>query len=130
LIHCLDKSAANSAGAKTAQADEAMLGPDESAIRCRSCQQVVTSRYLALAVNGQHNHTMPNPLGIVFEISCFSEAPGCLGQGAVIVEHSWFPPHGWQIGLCRCCRAHLGWYYQAQGLAAFWGLIRAHLLED
>ena len=55
-------------------------GPIE-AIYCRTCGRAVTSRDRKIAVQGSHTHAFFNPAGIVFELGCYSLAPGCQRAG-------------------------------------------------
>jgi hypothetical protein len=91
----------------------------------------VTSQAARIAVGGGHRHVFFNPSGAVFEVGCFSMAPGCGTVGAPTTEFTWFAGHAWQVAVCRACRAHLGWRYAAVGAPgeAFWGLILPHLAE-
>lgn len=78
-------------------------------------------------MNGAHRHTLCNPHGLVFEIGCFTEAPGCATVGGASEFFSWFPGYAWRIAVCRGCTAHLGWAYGSG--PAFWGLISDRLVE-
>jgi hypothetical protein len=100
---------------------------EEVHIYCRGCLHAVTSSFNSIQVSGRHYHTFPNPLGIVFEIGCFSEANGCTRRGETTSEFSWFPGFSWCFALCSGCRAHLGWHFSSQ-TADFYGLIMANLL--
>ncbi len=98
------------------------------AIFCRACGKAVTSRDRKIAVQGSHAHTFFNPAGIVFELGCFSNAPGCHRAGAASSEFTWFAGHVWRYAVCRGCNGHLGWSFES-GEHAFWGLILANLTE-
>lgn len=100
---------------------------EERLVHCRTCRMAVTSSANSILVNGRHHHTFPNPLGIVFEIGCFSAAGGCLHRGQSTGEYSWFPGYTWCFALCAGCRAHLGWHYTSPA-SNFYGLIMANLL--
>lgn len=112
-----------------AEKDEEQEGIDPAqAIFCRACGKAVTSRDRKIAVRGSHAHTFFNPAGIVFELGCFSTAPGCYQAGAASSEFTWFAGHFWRYALCRGCNSHLGWAFSSGG-KAFWGLILANLTE-
>lgn len=96
---------------------------------CRQCNEPVTSKEERVRVLAKHYHSFPNPEGIVFEIGCFSLAPGCARQGRATEKYSWFPPHAWCFALCRSCKTHLGWFYEAAGKSSFYGLILDRLVE-
>jgi hypothetical protein len=78
-------------------------------------------------VSGSHRHTFCNPAGLVFEVGCFAEAPGCVAIGEASEFFSWFPGYAWRVGICRGCTAHLGWSY-GEG-PDFWGLVLDRLFE-
>ncbi|MDA8165673.1 MAG: cereblon family protein [Desulfobacteraceae bacterium] len=101
----------------------------ERLIRCRSCHHPVTSSSHGMEVNGRHQHTFPNPLGIVFQIGCFAAAAGCVSRGQATSEFSWFPGFSWCFALCANCQAHLGWHYRGAG-QSFYGLIIGQLTEN
>ena len=98
------------------------------AICCRACGSVVTGKDMKIQVSGRHAHTFFNPAGIVFELGCFRDAPGCLVVVFPSSEFTWFPGHLWRIALCRRCRIHLGWLFAMEG-STFYGLILSKLRE-
>ncbi len=102
-------------------------GVDE-ALFCKSCSNRITHRDQTISVSGSHTHTFFNPDGIVFELGCFRNAPGCLPAGEVTSEFTWFSGHVWCFALCRVCGVHLGWHYE-MGESVFLGLILARLRE-
>ena len=106
---------------------EKKTGEDE-ALFCKSCLSQVTRRGQMISVNGSHTHTFFNPDGIVFELGCFRNAPGCQPAGEVTSEFTWFSGHVWCFALCRVCGVHLGWHYE-MGESIFFGLILARLRE-
>lgn len=96
-------------------------------ILCGICLEPVTARRHRISVNGGHQHTFTNPAGVVFEIGCFSDAPGCRTTGIPTKEFTWFPGHGWIYALCAGCGSHLGWYFTSGGGSGFFGLILERL---
>jgi hypothetical protein len=102
--------------------------PDRG-IRCGACGFLITSRKEQCSRDGKHLHTFFNPAGIVYEIGCFSNAPGCLVYGPHSREFAWFAGYSWQICYCNECVEHLGWYFTT-GDNAFFGLIVNRLQED
>ncbi|MCU0560156.1 MAG: cereblon family protein [Desulfobacterales bacterium] len=98
-------------------------------ILCRECLHPVTRDRERISVAGAHRHTFANPHGIVFEIGCFSRAPGCARVGPASAEFSWFPGCTWQVAVCAACLAHLGWGFQSPGGGNFFGLILDRLIE-
>ena len=98
------------------------------AIYCRACGRVVTSRDRKIEVQGSHTHTFFNPAGIVFELGCYSLAPGCQRAGVATSNFTWFAGYSWRYALCRQCRGHLGWFFATAG-NSFFGLIPANLIE-
>ena len=101
---------------------------DKHKIFCKTCGYQITSREKKSEVNGQHQHTFRNPMGIVYEIGCFSLANGCVNHGTPTLEHSWFPNFMWRYAFCSNCMTHLGWFYQS-GENSFYGLILENLEE-
>ena len=75
---------------------------------------------------GDSVHRRVNPLGIEYEFSCFSSAPGCRTVGGETDEHTWFAGYQWRIALCGQCRTHLGWRFRSPD-NEFFGLIVARL---
>jgi hypothetical protein len=98
------------------------------AIYCRVCGRVVTSRDRKIAVQGAHTHAFFNPAGIVFEVGCYSRAPGCQRAGVVTSDFTWFAGYVWRYALCRQCKSHLGWFFASAG-HSFYALILANLIE-
>ena len=101
----------------------------EEAILCRQCHQVLTHAAERISIQGSHRHTFANPHGLVFEIGCFQNAPGCGVIGPASDEFTWFPGHRWRVCVCAACLAHLGWLFTAPGGGAFHGLILDRLIE-
>ena len=101
----------------------------EPYILCRDCRHPVTRVKERIAVNGAHRHTFANPHGIVFEIACFQQAPGCVHAGPPSAEFSWFSGCTWRVALCGACLSHLGWAFQSPDGGGFYGLIRDRLIE-
>jgi hypothetical protein len=99
----------------------------ERILRCAHCSHVVAPIAARVEMNGAHRHTFCNPAGHVFDLGCFTEAPGCTAIGEASEFFSWFPGYAWRVGVCRGCTAHLGWAYG--GRPDFWGLIVDRLLE-
>jgi len=97
---------------------------------CKACLHRITSDAARVEVRGKHLHVFCNPHGLVFEIGCFAEAPGCALFGPPTHEFTWFPGYNWQVALCLDCRAHLGWRYVAGHTGAFHGLILDRLLGE
>jgi len=96
-------------------------------ILCGFCLEPITAQHLRISVNGEHRHTFTNPAGIVFEIGCFSDAPGCRTMGVPTTEFTWFPGHSWNYAYCASCGTHLGWYFTSGEGGGFFGLILARL---
>lgn len=108
-----------------ALADELDEPPAERPIRCAACGHPVTHEGARVSVHGAHEHRRVNPSGVDFHVGCFSEAPGCVGEGTPTSFWTWFPGYAWRLAHCRGCGAHLGWEFT--GERAFWGLILPRL---
>ena len=102
---------------------------DEKEVRCRSCGYPVTTARWLIAVDGSKAHTFFNPAGIIYEIICFTGAPGCIVQGNASTEFSWFRGHAWRVALCGSCLTQLGWRFESEG-SLFFGLIVGKLVGD
>ena len=100
----------------------ALMHRKEEKILCQVCQHQITSHENKIEVNGQHEHVLSNPCGIVFEIGCFSGAAGCVNYGPSTSEHTWFAGYSWRFALCANCLTHLGWFFQSES-DGFYGLI-------
>jgi hypothetical protein len=98
-------------------------------LRCKRCGNKITSLKYMIPINGLQQHTFSNPYGIVFEISCFSMAEGCINAGAPTTEFTWFSGYSWRFAFCAKCQTHLGWFYQSKGWSSFYGLILDQLAE-
>ena len=98
------------------------------AIYCKICGRPVTDSDKKISVRGSHTHTFFNPVGVVFELGCFSEAPGCNRVGEATSEFTWFAGFVWCYALCRGCKNHLGWFFE-MGDRSFYGLILANIRE-
>jgi hypothetical protein len=112
----------------TSSADETAT-KTEKAVLCKACRTVITRLNNKISINEKHMHTFFNPVGIVFEICCFSDAPGCRVYGEPTDEFTWFSGYTWQYSLCGTCSDHLGWFYDSSG-SSFFGLINAKLVMD
>ncbi|MCB0343745.1 MAG: hypothetical protein KDD66_01440 [Bdellovibrionales bacterium] len=95
---------------------------------CRRCLAGIASREMLCSRAGQVEHAFANPAGILFQIACFSEAPGSIIEGSPTTEFTWFSGYSWQIANCRSCFSHLGWLYVSTN-DSFFGLILDRLCE-
>ncbi|WP_051283897.1 cereblon family protein [Desulforegula conservatrix] len=95
---------------------------DENFILCRNCGSPLTSINFKISVNGNHTHAFVNPYGMVFEIACFSKAPGCSAASRPSDEFSWFKGHTWMVSVCKLCLNHNGWLFESKD-HFFFGLI-------
>ncbi len=99
----------------------------DDALYCRACGHLITRRRWLLD-RGASEHRLINPIGIVFTVICFTEAPGAGKHGRPNREHTWFEGYDWRFALCRGCETHLGWYYDGgTNPAGFFGLIKDKL---
>lgn len=95
---------------------------------CAACRHPVTTSAARTSVSGSHQHTFFNPHGVVFNVGCFSQAPGASARGIPTDEFTWFPGHVWQLAVCARCVSHLGWRFKSQA-SEFYGLILDKLVE-
>lgn len=103
-------------------------GSGHGVLVCRTCGRIVTRMRDRISVGGKHVHALFNPAGILFEVGCFAQAPGCRFEGEFTHDFSWFSGYAWRFAMCRRCAAHLGWEYRGAG-DGFAGLIMAELRE-
>jgi len=89
----------------------------------------VTSAAARTQVSGSHAHTFANPVGVIYQIGCFSAAPGAFGVGRPEGDYSWFPGTRWTLACCGGCAVHLGWAYDRGASVLFFGLILDRLAE-
>lgn len=116
-------------GAGVLSKDKARLEQEqEKVLRCRSCDFTITTVKQGVSRDGKHRHTFFNPAGIVYEIGCFSDAPGCLIHGHRSREFTWFKGYSWQVVYCSNCTEHLGWYFSTAG-SGFFGLLLNRLRQ-
>lgn len=98
-------------------------------IVCRACRSMITTGREAVSINAGHYHTFFNPAGIVYEIRCFSRAPGAVIHGEPTTDFTWFEGYAWQYCLCAHCLVHLGWFFSSDA-GSFYGLIAAKLFAE
>ncbi|BBD09676.1 cereblon family protein [Desulfovibrio ferrophilus] len=116
---------------KAKQADREADRPGKGRkLLCRGCRTMITTDDTRINVSGKHRHVFANPAGYLYELGCFSQAPGCSHEGAPSWEFTWFPGHSWQIQVCRSCNALMGWSFRPPSGNGFSGLILAHLIEE
>ncbi len=103
------------------------LEKEDPMILCRSCSHGVTHQEFQILKDSRFSHTFANPYGHVFEIGCFSTAPGCVKVSPESDEFTWFKGYCWAVGGCRQCQSQLGWIFSS-GRDTFYGLILDHLI--
>jgi hypothetical protein len=109
--------------------DQASPSYEESGERfllCRTCGLPVARERDRLEVGGKHAHALFNPAGVLFEVGCFTVAPGCRYEGDFTFEFTWFAGYAWRFAMCRRCASHLGWEYRGAA-GGFVGLILTEL---
>jgi hypothetical protein len=109
--------------------EQSLQNEEGKAVVCKNCGHSITSADSITFIDGSQTHTFFNPAGIVFEIICFSRAPGCVVFGAASTEFSWFSDFTWRGALCGSCRIQLGWCFES-GDSSFFGLILQKLIGD
>jgi hypothetical protein len=102
---------------------------EKNDVLCGICKYNISSIDDMIEVNGSHQHTFKNPVGIVYRIRCFSSASGCMLIGAPTTDNTWFPEFSWNFSLCSQCFSHLGWFYQSVQMT-FFGLILENIIEN
>ena len=108
--------------------DDDTAGAEADEIYCAGCGTLVTRSGWRISRNGDHEHTVFNPVGQLYRVVCFKQAPGVAAVGAPSGEFTWFKGYAWQIAYCRGCDTHLGWQYL--GPDVFFGLIRDKLTTE
>ena len=74
---------------------------------CRTCSRPVARTRDRIAVDGRYRHNLFNPAGILFEVECFTAAPGCRFKGEFTEAFTWFPGYAWRFALyAGCGRIH------------------------
>jgi filamentous hemagglutinin family protein len=102
----------------------------ENFILCRSCNHKITTLKEKISINGFHNHTFANPNGVIFDIGCFKNTPGCIYSGHFTDEFSWFKTYRWKVSICASCLTHLGWLFLSSNNDFFSGLIVDRIIES
>jgi hypothetical protein len=102
------------------KSDDAAL--QQRRLFCARCRHSITAHDERIAVNGNQEHNVVNPLGLRFHIACFRQAPGCSVSGPDTIEHTWFAGYAWSIASCSRCNTHLGWLFTSAD-NRFYGLI-------
>jgi len=97
-------------------------------ILCSTCRFPITFKEAESEINGKSHYTFFNPHGLVFDITCFSMADGCVVKGLPSPEFSWFPGFSWQVTVCGRCGKHLGWMFSGAS-GSFFGLIMRELAD-
>lgn len=97
-------------------------------ILCKFCNNKITDSSKIITINNSDNHTFINPAGILYNITCYLEAKGCMIIGEKTEDFSWFKGFKWQIAICNVCFNHLGWFYTSDDFS-FFGLISDNLIE-
>jgi hypothetical protein len=100
----------------------------EAWLACKACAGFVAECRARIEVAGAHAHAFINPVGSIFRVGCFDEAPGALPEGEESLHWTWFPGFAWRMATCRGCGDHLGWAYRNGG-AQFVALILDRLVE-
>ena len=95
-------------------------------LRCKKCKLPITREENQIQINEKHQHVFANPSGHVFQICCFTQAPGCFVFGEKTSYFTWFPGYSWQVALCLQCGTLLGWFFQSKD-SQFFGLILDNL---
>ena len=78
---------------------------------CSACGQLITSTLRRISRKGNHEHTVFNPAGQVFQIACYSEAPSAAPAGDAADKYTWFPDLSWHVTFCRDCGRYMGWQF-------------------
>ena len=94
-------------------------------LRCVRCAHPITRESERIEVEGRHEHTRFNPVGVVFHFGAFARAPGAHVEGPPTHDASWFPGCPWAYAFCGACGAHLGWHFSGQ--ADFFALVLVRL---
>jgi hypothetical protein len=97
-------------------------------LTCAQCGNNVARTSDRIEVNGKHEHTFINPMGVIYRIGCFGAAPGTIEVGQPSDEFAWFRGHLWRIAVCSRCTNHLGWSFTSDS-AQFYGLVLENLRE-
>ena len=103
------------------------LEQDDPEILCRACGHSITHPDHRILKADSFSHTFANPYGHVFEIGCFSKAPGCVTASPASDEFSWFKGYVWAVAVCSRCASQLGWRFSS-GADTFYGLILDQLI--
>jgi hypothetical protein len=109
---------------QTIEQDRRAMSPARPLV-CSNCEHPISTEEQRIEISGAHSHTCTNPHGIIFQIGCFSRAPGCAPVGPPSMEYTWFPGCNWQVAVCGNCHIHIGWLFRGED--RFYGLILTRL---
>jgi hypothetical protein len=113
----------------TETTDETRTQFPEKPLFCAACRTKITWKEASISINGSHKHVFVNPVGLVFELGCFSRAVNLSGLGTVTSEFTWFPGYSWQTMICFNCHSQLGWSYHGENESMFFGFILDRLTD-
>lgn len=133
LLRLLQPGGRDASRAPSSADPQSRQGQDPGGRRllCAACGLAITTVAQRMIFAGSHLHTFFNPFGQLYEIGCFTCAPGASPEGPPSVEFSWFSGYAWQVAICVRCQVHLGWRFIAvNGNSGFYGLIVERLVED
>lgn len=100
---------------------------DKEFLCCVNCHNPITHQTHGIYINESHQHTFANPHGIIYQIACFAQAPGCVAISQPENYFSWFPGYTWQVAVCEQCFNLLGWVF-CSSTNKFFGLISNKLI--
>ena len=106
------------------QDTEELAGEEEEKYFCLPCGHLVTLGRWRIEKDGEHQHQCFNPVGMLFRILTFKEAPGVASIGGATAKFTWFTGYSWRVSLCAGCREQLGWQFSGADMPrVFFGLI-------
>ena len=105
--------------------DDDIATTDDDKIFCTQCGNLITRSIWRISRNGDHQHTVFNPAGQVYQIVCYGEAEGVGAHGQASDDFTWFAGYHWQVIHCRNCMRHMGWLFRGDDI--FFALIKSHI---
>lgn len=130
-LHCYQKGDKRNTRPGEAPGEEGETEhQEERSVLCKACGHRITTSNHVVEVEGKHRHTFFNPAGVLFEIGCFSDAPGSEIWGVPTTEFAWFKGFAWRFTNCAGCHNHIGWQFLSGADRSFYGLVLNRLTDE
>ena len=86
---------------------------DKERYHCSRCGTFICDSDSLISIQGKQDHSFVNPAGVQCNFKTFGQCENVAVGQEIYLQHSWFRGFGWRFVMCRTCRQHLGWKYDA-----------------